>query len=241
MDERDDIPNIGKDTIRSFVFGELTYHDALKVEEAVSKSEQLQNWVREYELTQEVLYQGRMEELKHLILDRLPKPSNAWRWWLGGLVLIATIGFYRWQTVNYQDAAVAKRHFLYPLDPRFASDPTGQEDFIAATGTFFDDENYSAAKAQYEELASSDTPFSIDSRYLSAHASFLLEEYEEAKQSFTIILGDDQLNLNQQKRARWNSMLTELALGNDIEEQLNNTWPDDWLLPLQEDLQSVWR
>lgn len=249
MDERDDIPNIGKDTIRSFVFGELTYHDALKVEEAVSKSEQLQNWVREYELTQEVLYQGRMEELKHLIPDQFPKPNNVWKWWMGGLVLVLIggimskqfISYVNKQRANYSDVAIAQRHFLPPLDPRTANNSTGLEDYRAALRSFFDDKDYAAAKTLFTQLSSTDEFYASSSLYLLAHADFLLGEYAVAKRTFAQTLADEKLRLSEQQTARWNAMLTDLALGIEINEQLKNSWPANWLVPLKDDLQSTWR
>lgn len=239
---------MNEEKIQNYVSGSLPEAEAEAVAAIIAADPELTRLAEQYRVIYKGLRLQRVNELEKELTSPANGPTqqpdgNSFRKWIWGIGLVAVIlaafGVYQ-QFSYYASTSIAERYFQLPPDPRLAGQETETAQYNQSIDDFYAG-NYLAAVAGFSGLQSSNDYGVLASFYLP-HAQFLAGDLTEADINFETALGLADLSETDLELLHWNAMITNLAQGDDIEEQLSQEWGSGFpITQLREELNAIWR
>lgn len=247
MKEADKNGGVDEAQVQAYVFGELSSEEAAEVARQIGEHPELREWADKYETIRGGLISERAGVLANTVLKvkrpapapvKEPSGKKGYFWAAAASVLMLLSIWGVWQYQNHSPEAIANRHFLMPLNPNVAGVGDNNVTMSQGTDAFFAGQ-YERSREVFSAL--SDNPnYGTTARYFLPHAAFLLKDYARASQEFERVLEDENLTEEKKQRARWNTMMADLAVRKEISDNLTVSWPEAWLGPLREELDAPW-
>jgi len=250
---------IDEDKIIAFILDELDETERQEVAHAIAQDKQLQETADKYRTIKKGFRAKRVSHLAAQIAayeSSLPpisadnensknKESGKNKGRFGytailvfSILIIAMATFYGKTT--YSNTTLAQKHFWMPADPAVA----GQQDennFTSAIDVFFARKDYKSAAALFAAIPG-ESPYAPAAQYYKAHANFLIKNYDKALIEFeSLSKQKNDYSPNQQRRIEWNTMISRLAKGGNIDPIVSEWRESAQGKPLAKDLDSIWR
>ncbi|PHI20853.1 hypothetical protein CEQ90_05675 [Lewinellaceae bacterium SD302] len=239
---------MNEEKIQEYVSGSLPKAEAEAVAAIIAADPDLTRLAEQYRIIYKGLRLQRISELENELTNSAngsthnpgKKSFRKWIWGIGiAAVLLAAFGVF--QQINYYaSASIAERYFQLPPDPRLAGQETEMAQYSRSIDDFYAG-NHLAAIAGFSGLQSSND-YGVLARFYLPHAQFLAGNLTEADRAFESALRLTDLSETDLELLRWNTMITDLAQGEDIDEQLAQGWGSGFPADqLREELNAVWR